>query len=241
MTVAGHLIIIPTYNESDNIEKLLDLISRTDPAAHVLIVDDNSPDRTFEIVERLMQSSYPGRLFLLKRAGKLGLGTAYIAGFKWALARDYDYIFEMDADFSHDPKYLPAFLTAIEKHDLVLGSRYVPGGGVKNWGLLRKIISRGGSLYARTILGLSLRDLTGGFKCFRRQVLESIDLDAVKSNGYSFQIEMTYRARCKGFRICETPIVFEDRTAGKSKMSRKIFLEAVLMVWKLRMDSSISA
>ena len=241
MTVAGHLIIIPTYNESDNIEKLLDLISRTDPAAHVLIVDDNSPDRTYEIVERLMQTSYPGRLFLLKRAGKLGLGTAYIAGFKWALARDYDYIFEMDADFSHDPKYLPAFLAAIEKHDLVLGSRYVPGGGVKNWGLLRKIISRGGSLYARTILGLSLRDLTGGFKCFRRQVLESIDLDAVKSNGYSFQIEMTYRARCKGFRICETPIVFEDRTADKSKMSRKIFLEAVLMVWKLRMDSSISA
>ena len=241
MTVAGHLIIIPTYNESDNIEKLLDLISRTDPAAHVLIVDDNSPDRTYEIVERLMQTSYPGRLFLLKRAGKLGLGTAYIAGFKWALARDYDYIFEMDADFSHDPKYLPAFLAAIEKHDLVLGSRYVPGGGVKNWGLLRKFISRGGSLYARTILGLSLRDLTGGFKCFRRQVLESIDLDAVKSNGYSFQMEMTYRARCKGFRICETPIVFEDRTAGKSKMSRKIFLEAVLMVWKLRMDSSISA
>lgn len=241
MTVAGHLIIIPTYNESDNIEKLLDLISRTDPAAHVLIVDDNSPDRTYEIVERLMQTSYPGRLFLLKRAGKMGLGTAYIAGFKWALARDYDYIFEMDADFSHDPKYLPAFLAAIEKHDLVLGSRYVPGGGVKNWGLLRKFISRGGSLYARTILGLSLRDLTGGFKCFRRQVLESIDLDAVKSNGYSFQIEMTYRARCKGFRICETPIVFEDRTAGKSKMSRKIFLEAVLMVWKLRMDSSISA
>ena len=241
MTVAGHLIIIPTYNESDNIEKLLDLISRTDPAAHVLIVDDNSPDRTYEIVERLMQTSYPGRLFLLKRAGKLGLGTAYIAGFKWALARDYDYIFEMDADFSHDPKYLPAFLAAIEKHDLVLGSRYVPGGGVKNWGLLRKFISRGGSLYARTILGLSLRDLTGGFKCFRRQVLEAIDLDSVKSNGYSFQIEMTYRARCKGFRICETPIVFEDRTAGKSKMSRKIFLEAVLMVWKLRMDSNISA
>ena len=240
MTVAGHLIIIPTYNESDNVEKLLDLISRTDPAAHVLIVDDNSPDRTFEIVERLMQSSYPGRLFLLKRAGKLGLGTAYIAGFKWALARDYDYIFEMDADFSHDPKYLPAFLAAIEKHDLVLGSRYVPGGGVKNWGLLRKFISRGGSLYARTILGLSLRDLTGGFKCFRRQVLEAIDLDSIKSNGYSFQIEMTYRACCKGFRVFETPIVFEDRTAGKSKMSRKIFLEAVLMVWKLRLDSNIA-
>ena len=240
MTVAGHLIIIPTYNESDNVEKLLDLISRTDPAAHVLIVDDNSPDRTYEIVERLMQTSYPGRLFLLKRAGKLGLGTAYIAGFKWALAHDYDYIFEMDADFSHDPKYLPAFLAAIETHDLVLGSRYVPGGGVKNWGLLRKFISRGGSLYARTILGLSLRDLTGGFKCFRRQVLEAIDLDSIKSNGYSFQIEMTYRACCKGFRVFETPIVFEDRTAGKSKMSRKIFLEAVLMVWKLRLDSNIA-
>ena len=240
MTVAGHLIIIPTYNESDNVEKLLDLISRTDPAAHVLIVDDNSPDRTYEIVERLMQTSYPGRLFLLKRAGKLGLGTAYIAGFKWALTHDYDYIFEMDADFSHDPKYLPAFLAAIETHDLVLGSRYVPGGGVKNWGLLRKFISRGGSLYARTILGLSLRDLTGGFKCFRREVLEAIDLDSIKSNGYSFQIEMTYRACCKGFRVFETPIVFEDRTAGKSKMSRKIFLEAVLMVWKLRLDSNIA-
>jgi dolichol-phosphate mannosyltransferase len=240
VTVAGHLIIIPTYNESDNVEKLLDLISRTDPAAHILIVDDNSPDRTYEIVERLIQTSYPGRLFLLKRAGKLGLGTAYIAGFKWALARDYDYIFEMDADFSHDPKYLPAFLAAIEKHDLVLGSRYVPGGGVKNWGLLRKFISRGGSLYARTILGLSLRDLTGGFKCFRREVLEAIDLDSIKSNGYSFQIEMTYRACCKGFRVFETPIVFEDRTAGKSKMSRKIFLEAVLMVWKLRLDSNIA-
>lgn len=238
--LAGHLIIIPTYNERDNIEKLLELISQTDPAAHMLIVDDNSPDRTFEVVEALMQSTYPGRLFLLKRAGKMGLGTAYIAGFKWALARDYDYIFEMDADFSHDPKYLPEFLQAVKTHDLVLGSRYVPGGGVRNWGLLRKFISRGGSLYARTILGLSLRDLTGGFKCFRREVLEAIDLDSVKSNGYSFQIEMTYRASRKGFRICETPIIFEDRTAGKSKMSRKIFLEAVVMVWKLRLDSEIS-
>jgi dolichol-phosphate mannosyltransferase len=239
--LAGHLIIIPTYNERDNIEKLLELISQTDPAAHVLIVDDNSPDRTFEIVEGLIESTYPDRLFLLKRAGKQGLGTAYIAGFKWALARGYDYIFEMDADFSHDPKYLPEFLAAVETHDLVLGSRYVAGGGVKNWGLIRKFISRGGSLYARTILGLPLRDLTGGFKCFRREVLESIDLDSIKSNGYSFQIEMTYRASCKGFRIVETPIVFEDRTAGKSKMSRKIFLEAVLMVWKLRLDSSIAS
>lgn len=239
--MSKHLIIIPTYNERENIESLLELITQTDPAAHMLIVDDNSPDRTFEVVEGLMQSRYPDRLFLLKRAGKLGLGTAYIAGFKWALARDYDYIFEMDADFSHDPKYLPEFLAAIQTHDVVLGSRYVAGGGVKNWGLLRKFISRGGSLYARTILGLSLRDLTGGFKCFRREVLQAIDLDAVKSNGYSFQIEMTYRAQALGFRIVETPIIFEDRTAGKSKMSRKIFLEAVLMVWKLRMDSTIGS
>lgn len=145
----------------------------------------------------------------------------------------------MDADFSHDPKYLPDFMAAIQTHDVVLGSRYVPGGGVKNWGLLRKFVSRGGSLYARTILGLSLRDLTGGFKCFRREVLQAINLDKVKSNGYSFQIEMTYRAKCKGFRVIETPIVFEDRTAGQSKMSRKIFLEAVIMVWKLRLDPEI--
>lgn len=239
--MAGHLIIIPTYNEKDNVEKLLALITQTDPAAHILIVDDNSPDRTYEVIEGLMQEKYPGRLHLLKRAGKLGLGTAYIAGFKWALARDYDYIFEMDADFSHDPKYLPDFLAAIQKNDLVLGSRYVPGGGVKNWGFLRRLISQGGSFYARTILGLSLRDLTGGFKCFRREVLAAIDLDGIKSNGYSFQIEMTYRASRKGFRIAETPIVFEDRQVGQSKMSRKIFIEAVVMVWRLRLDSSIGA
>ena len=239
--MAGHLIIIPTYNERDNVEKLLELITQTDHEAHVLIVDDNSPDRTYEVIEGLMQAKYPGKLHLLKRAGKLGLGTAYIAGFKWALARDYDYIFEMDADFSHDPKYLPDFLTAIKTHDLVLGSRYVPGGGVKNWGLVRKFISQGGSFYARTILGLPLRDLTGGFKCFRREVLAAIDLDNIKSNGYSFQIEMTYRASRKGFRIAETPIVFEDRQVGQSKMSRKIFFEAVLMVWRLRLDPHIGA
>lgn len=239
--MAGHLIIVPTYNERENIEGLLALILAKDPAAHVLIVDDNSPDKTYELVATLMQSKYPGILHLLKRSGKLGLGTAYIAGFKWALARDYDYIFEMDADFSHDPKYLPDFLAAMETNDLVLGSRYVPGGGVKNWGLLRRLISQGGSLYARTILGLSLRDLTGGFKCFRREVLAAIDLDNIKSNGYSFQIEMTYRASRKGFRIAETPIVFEDRKVGQSKMSRKIFLEAVLMVWRLRLDRHIGA
>ena len=234
------LVIIPTYNEKENAEAIARAVLAACPEADVLFVDDNSPDGTGQLADQLAAAE--PRVHVLHREQKQGLGRAYLAGFRWALERPtYRFIMEMDADFSHDPKYLPAFLTAIEKHDLVLGSRYVPGGGVKNWGLLRKIISRGGSLYARTILGLSLRDLTGGFKCFRRQVLESIDLDAVKSNGYSFQIEMTYRARCKGFRICETPIVFEDRTAGKSKMSRKIFLEAVLMVWKLRMDTSISA
>lgn len=236
-----YLIVIPTYNERDNIEELLESITRVEPAAHILIVDDNSPDHTSEVVENLIESTYTDRLFLLKRAGKQGLGTAYIAGFKWALTRDYDYIFEMDADLSHNPKYLPDFLAAIQTHDVVVGSRYVPGGGVKNWGVIRKFISRGGSLYARTILGIHLRDLTSGFKCFRSEVLRAIDLDGIKSNGYSFQIEMTYRAKCKGFRVVETPIVFEDRTVGKSKMSRKIFLEAVLMVWKLRFDSSIGA
>ena len=236
-----YLIVIPTYNERDNIEELLEAITRIEPAAHLLIVDDNSPDHTSEIVENLIKSTYTDRLFLLKRTGKMGLGTAYLDGFKWALTRDYDYIFEMDADLSHNPKYLPDFLAAIQTHDVVVGSRYVPGGGVKNWGVIRKFISRGGSLYARTILGIPLRDLTSGFKCFRSEVLRAIDLDGIKSNGYSFQIEMTYRAKCKGFRVVETPIVFEDRTVGKSKMSRKIFLEAVLMVWKLRFDSTIGA
>ena len=233
----GHLIIIPTYNERENIEKLLKAITRWDPDGHMLIVDDHSPDRTYELIEQLQESVYPGRLFLLKRAGKMGLGTAYVAGFKWALEREYDFVFEMDADFSHDPKYLPDFLEAIHSADVVLGSRYVAGGGVKNWGCLRRAISKGGSLYARTILGLSVRDLTGGFKCFRREVLAAIDLDSIKSNGYSFQIEMTYRAVRKGFQIQEVPIVFEDRALGKSKMSRKIFYEALFMVWRLRFDS----
>ena len=237
----GILIIIPTYNERENIRPLLDMICGIEPAAHLLIVDDNSPDQTAALAEQLQDSAYPGRLFLLKRSGKLGLGTAYVAGFKWALARGYDYIFEMDADFSHDPRYLPEFLAAIQTSDVVLGSRYIPGGGVKNWGLVRRLVSQGGSLYARTILGLSVRDLTGGFKCFRREVLLALDLDEVSSNGYSFQIEITYRAWKKGFRIQETPIVFEDRRAGKSKMSRRIFWEAVWMVWRLRLDSAVGA
>lgn len=231
------LIIIPTYNEKENLGPLLEAIYEIRPDIHVLVVDDNSPDGTGQLVAEWAEApQYEGRLFLLRRAGKLGLGTAYIAGFRWALARSYRRILEMDADFSHNPRYLPDLLAAAEEADLVLGSRYVPGGVVKNWGFWRRFLSRGGSLYARVLLGLPYQDLTGGFKCFRREVLETLDLGAVRSNGYSFQIELTYRAHCKGFKIKEVPIVFEDREVGKSKMSKHIFLEAVLMVWKLRME-----
>ena len=231
------LIIIPTYNEKENLGPLLEAVYEIRPDIHVLVVDDNSPDGTGQLVAEWAETpQYEGRLFLLRRAGKLGLGTAYIAGFRWALARSYRRILEMDADFSHNPRYLPELLAAAEEADLVLGSRYVPGGGVKNWGFWRRFLSRGGSLYARVLLGLPYQDLTGGFKCFRREVLETLDLGAVRSNGYSFQIELTYRAHCKGFKIKEVPIVFEDREVGKSKMSKHIFLEAVLMVWKLRME-----
>ena len=231
------LIIIPTYNEKENLGPLLEAIYEIRPDIHVLVVDDNSPDGTGQLVAEWAEApQYEGRLFLLRRAGKLGLGTAYIAGFRWALASSYRRILEMDADFSHNPRYLPDLLAAAEEADLVLGSRYVPGGGVKNWGFWRRFLSRGGSLYARVLLGLPYQDLTGGFKCFRREVLETLDLGAVRSNGYSFQIELTYRAHCKGFKIKEVPIVFEDREVGKSKMSKHIFLEAVLMVWKLRME-----
>ena len=231
------LVIIPTYNESNNIERLLGLIYASVPAIEVLIVDDNSPDRTWEVVEQLKDGVYAGKLHLLKRAGKLGLGTAYIAGFKWALAQNYEYILEMDADFSHNPKYLPGLIAAAGKADLALGSRYIKGGGVTNWSLIRRFISLGGSIYSRIILGISVRDVTGGFKCFRRKVLETIDLDDVRSNGYCFQIEMTYRTLLNGFSVTEFPFVFEERAAGKSKMSRKIFIEAILNVPKLRVDA----
>ena len=231
------LIIIPTYNEKENLGPLLEAVYEIRPDIHVLVVDDNSPDGTGQLVAEWAETpQYEGRLFLLRRAGKLGLGTAYIAGFRWALARSYRRILEMDADFSHNPRYLPELLAAAEEADLVLGSRYVPGGGVKNWGFWRRFLSRGGSLYARVLLGLPYQDLTGGFKCFRREVLETLDLGAIRSNGYSFQIELTYRAHCKGFKTKEVPIIFEDREVGKSKMSKHIFWEAVLMVWKLRME-----
>ena len=187
--------------------------------------------------DKLALNNYKGQLFLLKRAGKLGLGTAYVAGFNWALARDYAVIMQMDADFSHNPKYLPEFLEAIKTNDLVIGSRYVHGGGVVNWGIGRQIISKGGSLYSRMILGLKVRDLTGGFKCWRRKVLETIDVNGFKSNGYSFQVETTYKTFLHGFKIKEVPIVFEDRRVGQSKMSGNIFVEAFLMVIKLKLTT----
>lgn len=229
------LIIIPTYNEITNIEKLIGQIHGYLPKASILVVDDNSPDGTGDAVERL--KSNDSRIDLIRRPGKLGLGTAYIAGFKYALEKEYKYIFEMDGDFSHNPLYLPDFLNAIGESDLVIGSRYIPGGGVENWSVFRKMLSIGGSLYSRVILSLPYSDLTGGFKCFRRETLEAIPLDEVFSEGYSFQIEMTYRVSKKGMRIKEIPIVFHEREGGKSKMSNKIFVEAIFRVWQIRLTS----
>ncbi len=226
------LIVTPTYNEADNINRLFEGIFSVAPDIHVLVVDDNSPDGTGDIVDARAASD--PRVHALHREGKLGLGTAYIAGFKWALERDYTHIFEMDADLSHQPKYLPEFLKKAEDHDLVLGSRALPGGGTEGWGMKRKILSRGGTLYTRAILWLPYTDLTGGFKCFHRTVLESIELDTVQSEGYAFQIELTWRAHRRGFKVGEVPIIFPDRTLGNSKMSKNIFWEAVTMVWKLR-------
>ena len=230
--VADCTIVIPTYNERENIRALLPRILES-PRFRVLVVDDNSPDGTAGIVADIARAE--PRVGLLSRAGKQGLGTAYIAGFRRALAEGAGYICEMDADFSHDPGYLPVLLAAAEtRYDLVLGSRYVRGGGTTDWGVLRKIISLGGNLYARMILGLPVMDATGGFRCYRRRVLEAIDLDAIHSNGYSFQIELVYRTLRAGFRVGEVPIIFPDRRVGQSKMSRRIVLEALVTVWRLR-------
>ncbi|MFZ5471126.1 MAG: polyprenol monophosphomannose synthase [Myxococcota bacterium] len=229
------LVIIPTYNERDNVEAIARAVLAAEPRADVLVVDDNSPDGTGQLADEL--AAKEPRVQVLHREKKEGLGRAYLHAFSWGLQRGYTYLIEMDADFSHDPRYLPRLLDeATAGADLVLGSRYVAGGGTVNWGVGRKIISRGGSLYARSILGVRIRDLTGGFKCFHRRVLEAIDLGAVRSTGYAFQIELTYRALKRGFRVREIPIVFEDRRVGQSKMSRKIFLEALTMVWKLRLS-----
>jgi dolichol-phosphate mannosyltransferase len=231
--MAQALIVVPTYNERDNVRGIAERLLAALPAAEVLFVDDNSPDGTGAVLDE-MAGAQP-RIHVMHRAGKLGLGTAYIEGFGWGLARGYEYLFEMDADGSHDPKYLPQmFALAEDGADVVVGSRYVPGGGTQNWGVGRKLISRGGGLYARTILGVDVRDVTAGFVCWRRAALEAIDLATITSNGYSFQIEMKYRAIKKGMRVVETPIVFIDRRVGQSKMSRAIFMEALLKVWALR-------
>ncbi len=226
-------VIIPTYNECENIPSLLPRVL-DHPALSVLVVDDGSPDGTGDIVAAEVEQN--PRVHLVRRTGKQGLGTAYIAGFRYALARGAQYIFEMDADFSHDPRYLPDLLHAAETaYDLVIGSRYVPGGGTTDWGLGRQLISRGGNVYARLILGMRVSDLTGGYRCYRRQALEAIQLDGIKSNGYSFQIEMAYRVRQAGMKIGEVPIIFPDRRVGASKMSRNIVFEALLNVVRLRL------
>jgi len=229
------LIAIPTYNEAANLPNLVPQVLAQDPRLEVLVVDDNSPDGTGRIAEELARKN-DGRVHVLHREGKLGLGTAYITAFRWALEREYDYVFEMDADFSHDPVYLKDFLKAIESADVVLGSRYLEGKvAVVNWPMGRLMLSYCANIYARWITGLRIWDLTGGFKCFRRRVLETIDLSQVRSNGYAFQIEMSVRAWRKGFRLRETPIVFVDRTEGHSKMNRAIVREAVWMVPRLRL------
>lgn len=229
------LILIPTYNEAENLGNLVPQVLQQDPRIEILIIDDNSPDGTGRLADDLARNL--SRLHVLHRPAKQGLGKAYIAGFQWALERGYDFVFEMDADFSHDPEHLPQFLTAIESADLVLGSRYLNGKvTVVNWPMARLLLSYFANVYARWVTGLSIWDLTGGFKCFRRRVLEAIDLSAVRSNGYAFQIEMSVRAWRKGFRITEIPIVFVDRTEGQSKMNRAIVREAVWMVPRLRLQ-----
>jgi len=229
------LVVIPTYNEAANLPNIVPEVLAQDPRLDVLVVDDNSPDGTGRMADALAGAN--PRVHVLHREGKLGLGTAYIQGFRWALERSYDYVFEMDADFSHDPRHLKEFLKAIEGADVVLGSRYLDGKvTVVNWPMGRLLLSYCANIYARRITGLRMWDLTGGFKCFRRRVLETIDLSLVRSNGYAFQIEMSVRAWRKGFKLREIPIVFVDRTEGQSKMNRSIVREAVWMVPRLRLQ-----
>ncbi len=227
------LVIVPTYNERFNIARLIPAVLAQDPSLELLIVDDASPDGTGGVVDAIAANNV--RVHVIHREGKLGLGTAYIAGFQWALERKYDLVFEMDADFSHNPELLPEFLQSIKEADVVLGSRYQGGRvNVVNWPMSRLFLSYAANIYARAVTGLPVSDTTGGFKCFRRNVLESIDLNSVKSNGYAFQIEMSFRAWKRGYRLVEIPIIFFDRTEGVSKMSKKIVREAIWMVWRLR-------
>jgi len=229
------LIIVPTYNEAENIGRIIPEILVQDPSFHVLVVDDGSPDGTGAIVKRL-QAGNP-RVHLIERPGKHGLGTAYVAGFKYALQNGFDFVFEMDADFSHDPKDLRVLLAKAQECDLVIGSRYVSGVNVVNWPMRRLLLSYCANIYTRLITGIPVKDATAGFKCYRREVLATMSLDAIRSNGYSFQIETNFLAWKNGFRLAEVPIIFVDRRAGKSKMSKSIVREAALMVWKLKLRS----
>ena len=226
------LVIIPTYNEIENIYEIIPAVLQQDERLELLIVDDNSPDGTGAAVKEIQK--HEKRVHLIERAGKMGLGSAYLSGFKFGLDMGYEYIFEMDADFSHDPEMLPVLLKTAEHNDLVIGSRYVKGINVVNWPLSRLLLSWGASMYVRIITGMPVKDPTGGFKCFHRRVLESINFDEILSDGYSFQVEMNYRTWCKKYRIEEVPIVFTDRRVGQSKMSKKIIREAIFVVWKLR-------
>ncbi len=226
----GALVIIPTYNEADNIEPIVSRLRRAVPEAHVLIADDASPDGTGRLADGL--AAHDPNVHVLHRAGKQGLGAAYVAGFRWGIERGYDVLVEMDADGSHQPEQLPAVLGALRDADLALGSRWVPGGQVKNWPLSRRLLSQGGNTYTRLVLGIPLRDATGGFRAFRRRTLESIELDSVASQGYCFQVDLAWRAVRKGFRVVEVPITFIEREHGESKMSKDIVREALLMVTK---------
>jgi len=234
------LVCIPTYNEAENIEHFIARVfeylpENSSQQSSVLIIDDNSPDGTAAIVERLIVQ-YPNRLHILKRPGKQGLGKAYLAAFQWGLSRDFDVFLEIDADFSHNPKYISEMLREIETHDVVIGSRNIPGGSVEGWSFLRNCTSKGGSLYARLVLGCPVKDLTGGFNMWRKNTLLNIGLDRIVSEGYSFQIEMKYRAWRSGCSIKEIPILFTDRTQGASKMSKKILLEALIKIWKIKQN-----
>ncbi len=235
--MARTLVIIPTYDEADNIQRIVPQVLNQKEDVEVLVVDDNSPDGTASLVENLMESD--SRVHLIKRLGKSGLGTAYVEGFRYGCDHGYDYVFEMDADFSHDPAEIPKFIERMDQCDLVIGSRYRDGVRVVNWPIERLLLSYFANLYTRIITGLPLKDATGGFKCYRRKVLESIDLDSIRSNGYAFQIEMSFKSWKKGFKLCEIPIIFVDRRSGVSKMSKGIVYEAVFMVWKLKFRSLI--
>jgi dolichol-phosphate mannosyltransferase len=228
------LIVLPTYNEQENLRGIVESIQQHAPAAHIVVVDDESEDGTGALADTLSQE-HPGKVFVIHRPSKDGLGRAYVAGFEFALARDYELIMQMDADFSHDPSYLPQFLEQISDHDLVLGSRYIKGISVVNWDLKRLILSRAATVYVRFITGMPLTDATSGFKCWRREVLEAIDLDRIFSGGYLFQVEMSYRTYQKKFRIAEIPIIFVERRLGRSKMDLGIIVEAILGVVRLRL------